>query len=232
MIIKFIQKIFAHKAQQVLDGCQLLSLLWLYAQPHLEMTVPDTWVKWLTCSLFGWKTEAQSREEDIPHWAWQTKLPSPSPPCSSSPPGSTELCTIVQVPGLAWTCLPDFLGAATSPVSPGCQATQPPFPCIPALYKYAVSQRDGGWNSFWGKINHNDKLSYSCKPSACYPWLCRTQTVRIWVTELAHQRHHQGCSPAHLAGAFVSSSQPRAGQSAASLWQRPFLTHGPLHAVF
>lgn len=120
--------------------------------------------------------------------------------CSSCPPRSTELCALLQVPGLAWTCLPGFLGAATSPVSLGCQATQPPFPCIPALYKYAVSQRERGWGSFWGKINHNDKLSYSCKPSACYPWLCRTQTVRIWVTELAHQRHHQGSSPAHLAG--------------------------------
>lgn len=35
-----------------------------------------------------------------------------------------------------------------------------------------------------------------------------------------------------LPAAFVRSSQPCAGQWAASLWQCPFLTQGPLHAVF
>ena len=83
-IIKFLPKNICSQTQQVLDGCQLLSLLWLYTQPHLEMTVPDTWVKRLTSSLYGWKTEAQSRE-DIPHWAWQTTLPTPSHPIPPHP---------------------------------------------------------------------------------------------------------------------------------------------------
>lgn len=35
---------------------------------------------------------------------------------------------------------------------------------------------------FLKKIKH-DKLSYSCKPSACYLWLCRIQMVKLseWV---------------------------------------------------
>ena len=126
--------------------------------------------------------------------------PHPTPSHPTSPPCSAELCPLLQVPGLAWTCLPGFLGATTSPVSQGCQAIQSPFPVSLPFINMQWARDMGGWGSFWGKINHNDKLSYSCKPSACYPWLCRMQTVRIWVTELAHQRHHQGGSPAHLAG--------------------------------
>ena len=126
--------------------------------------------------------------------------PHPTPSGPTSPPCSAELCPLLQVPGLAWTCLPGFLGATTSPVSLGCQAVQPPFPVSLPFINMQWAREMGGWGSFWGKISRNDKLSYSCKPSACYPWLCRMQTVRIWVTELAHQRHHQGSSPAHLAG--------------------------------
>ena len=71
----------------------------------------------------------------------------PAAPLLPAPQSSALSCS--ASPGTSLP--PRLLGAATPPPSLGCQAIQPPLSCIPALYKYAVGQRDGG-ALFEGKL--------------------------------------------------------------------------------
>lgn len=115
------------------------------------MTVPDACVKWSTCSLWGWITEVQSKEEAQVLQSGPGKPGCPSPPAAPSLPAPQSPAPPSSASPGARACLPGFRVQPPLPTPWGARPSS--LLCLVSLpFINMHGARDMGGALFAGKL--------------------------------------------------------------------------------